>query len=196
MNVLDRISNKADERLLAMTGNAGLALDFSWQGDRWAQRLTAILGGVEYPIATSHESESQDRRHISQAFQDFSRQQVANVELIFLVGLANKAYWSTSVEILPSGRGFQWDVSCKPSDAVTLSCEYNFCSPTGANDSKSVSLNLTDSWHCVIECESVSPSQTHLTLHDRQLKIQIDVSEGVAKKPIRWKYRCELRQDA
>jgi hypothetical protein len=195
VNVLKRISNRADERLLGVRDNAGLALDFAWQGDRWAQRLTAILSGVEYPIATSHEAVSQDRHHISQAFQDISRQQVANADLIFLVGLASKAYWSSSVEVLPSGRGFQWDVSCKPSDAETISCEYTFCSPPKANGSQLVALKLTDNWIFVIECESVSPYQTHLVLHDRRLKIHTAVSDRVSNKSIRWKYHCELRQD-
>lgn len=196
MNVLDRISSRADERLLAIKESSGLALDFSWLGDRWAQRLTAILEGVEYPIASSHESVSQNRQHISQAFQDLSRQQVSNADLIFLVGLANKAYWSTSVEILPAGRGFEWDVSCKPADAETLSCEYSLQLPPHTKDSNSVKIKLTHDWVCVIVCESVSPNQTHLVLDDRQVKILTTGADLVSGKPVRWKYRCELRRDA
>jgi hypothetical protein len=196
VNVLDRISSRADERLLAMRENTGLALDFSWQGDRWAQRLTAILDVAEYPIASSHEAVSQDHQHISQAFQDLSRQQIANVDLIFLVGLANKAYWSTSVEVLPSGRGFQWDVSCKPADAETLSCEYSLLLPPQAHNSNSVRMKLAHDWVCVLECESVSPHQTSLVLHDRHLQIHTAIPDRVSNKPVRWKYRCELRQDA
>lgn len=194
MNVLDRISSRADERLLAMKESSGLALDFSWLGDRWAQRLTAILEGVEYPIASSHEGVSQNRQHISQAFQDLSRQQVSNADLMFLVGLANKAYWSTSVEILPSGRGFEWDVSCKPANAETLSCEYSLLLPAHTRDSNSLTIKIAHNWVCVLECEPVSPHQTSLVLHDRRLKIQTAVPDRGSNKPVRWKYRCELRQ--
>jgi hypothetical protein len=179
-----------------MRGSAGLALDFVWLGDRWSQRLSSVLDGAETPLAESLESVSLDQQHISQAFQDLSRQQVANADLIFLVGLANKAYWSTSVEVLPSGCGFQWDVSCKPVDAETLSSEYTLLLPPHIHNSNSVAMRIAHNWDCVIECEPVPPNQTRLVLHDRQLKIQIDVSEDVSKRPIRWKYRCELRQVA
>lgn len=194
MNVLDRLSSRADERLLAMRDNAGLALDFVWLEDRWFQRLSSVLDGAETPLAESLESVSPDQRHISQAFQDLSRQQVANVDLIFLVGLVNKAYWSTSVEILPSGRGFEWDVSCKPPAAESLSCEYSLSLPSIASHANSLTMKIANCWNCVIECESVSPHQTKLVLENRSLKTLTTCLEQISNRPVRWKYRCELRQ--
>src|SRR5690349_7323558 len=107
---LSQIVERKDN-LLAVTDGCGLALYFDWLGDRYGQRLYAVFNGAERLLAQSVEDSGSESTAGLQTFQDLSRQVIGEGELIFLVGLSGGDYWSCSVEILTSGRGFQWDLS-------------------------------------------------------------------------------------
>lgn len=194
VNVLDCISTRANERLLAVKARNGLALDFVWLGDRFGQRIVAIIDGAETIVATSVETTNRSDADGSHAFQDLSRQTVSDADLIFLVGIANRAYWSASVEVLPSSRGFLWDVSCKPSRAEILTCGFWLALAPRICDLRSLILPLERGWECVIDCEAVSGHETKFELAGPILRTVTPSPVASNKSPVRWKYRMELRR--
>jgi hypothetical protein len=177
-----------------VTDGCGLALYFDWLGDRYGQRLCAVIHGSERLLAQSVEGCQSESTGGLQTFQDLSRQRIGEAELIFLVGLSGGDYWSSSVETLASRRGFRWDLSCKPSTPKKLCAAFDLALGARRLDEKTATLPVDDQWECVFECQTVGDSMTQVLLEDSILKTVATCPATRGKSPIRWKLSGELRR--
>jgi hypothetical protein len=184
---------KPETAFRAVKDGCGMALYFDWRSDRYGQRLCAIVHGEEMLVAQSLENVQRETHFACQAFQELSRQPIGQSELIFLVGLADGDYWSSSVEILPSLHGFEWDVSCKPAMTKTLITAFKLAVDSGRLDENVAIFKLDEQWQCIFECKTVENHSTQLVFEDSVLSTKTIPAENSQRSSVRWKLRVELR---
>jgi hypothetical protein len=99
-----------------------LCVEFSWQGDRFAQRI--LLDGRE--VARSVEGDASQAWPPSPPLQQLSRELIQGVETILAVGAAGQTHFSLSAAIAPIGGEtpsvrFDWASRCKAGSGLVQS---------------------------------------------------------------------------
>ncbi len=109
-----RATQKADFAVTApiVLQSAGLRVEFSRQGDRFAHRVLADEGGRWVVLLESIEGSPEDDWPPSPPWQEVHHQRRGDVQLALAVGRAGSSHWSASFELAASGT-LLVDVACR-----------------------------------------------------------------------------------
>lgn len=92
---------------------ARLVLDFTWQGDRYAHRLSLDGPDGARLLCESVEGDSAEEWPPSPAFQQLLVEPRGASAVALLVGMSGASHWSASIEPVPGSAAFLFDVACR-----------------------------------------------------------------------------------
>ncbi len=210
-------SAKSSSQLPAIeVADQPFVLSFARVGDRLSHAISRVgASGNADIVLHSVEGTSADDWPTSTALQNLSIEELTpNQPVALLVGMAGKSHWSASIERLPTGDGWLWDVACRFSTPPQfLGSTYQLpsvkeenrageWSPTitlaGSSDPASLKLKIDESFSLRVTAIAI-PGKTPgeftcctLQASDGRFRLVPTLHATTGPTTFRWKYRIEV----